>query len=76
MKVVQCKLKCDNLTMVTHIDKVFKKQPIKIGMKITLEDDLRVWEIVDLFKNSEVEHKELRRSWDWGSLTNMGVINI
>jgi len=62
MLVVQCKLKCENTTMVTHIDKVFKKQTIKQGMKIELKDDPRVWVIEEMYADSEVERKELHRS--------------
>jgi hypothetical protein len=64
MIVVQCKLKCDNVEMVTHIDKVFKKQTIKQGMKISLKDDPRIWEIETIFKDSEIDHKELHRGWN------------
>jgi len=63
MTVVQCKLRCENTTMVTHIDKVFKKQTIKQGMKVSLKDDPRVWVIEELFEG-DIERKELHRTWN------------
>jgi hypothetical protein len=50
--------------MVTHIDKVFKKQTVKQGMKIELKDDPRIWVIEEMYADSEVERKELHRSWN------------
>ncbi len=64
MQVIQCKLKCENETMVTHIDTVFKKQTIKQGMKIELKDDPRIWVIEAMYAGSEVERKDLHRSWN------------
>ena len=64
MQVIQCKLRCENTTMVTHIDKVFKKQTVKQGMKIELKDDPRIWVIEEMYADSEVERKELHRSWN------------
>jgi hypothetical protein len=64
MQVVQCKLRCENTTMVAHIDKVFKKQPIKQGMKIELKDDPRIWVIEEIFADSEIDRKDLHRTWN------------
>ncbi len=64
MKVVQCKLKCDNTYMTTFVDKVFKKQTIKEGMKVSLENDDRVWTIEKLYPESEIDHKDIHRGWN------------
>jgi len=50
--------------MVTHIDKVFKKQPIKQGMKIELKDDPIIWVIEEIFADSEIDRKDLHRTWN------------
>lgn len=64
MKVVQCKLECENVYMTTFVDKVFKKQTIKKGMKVSLENDSRVWTIAELYPDSEIDHKDLHRGWN------------
>ena len=64
MKVVQCTLKCENVSITTFVDKVFKKQTIKQGMKVSLEGDDRVWTIEKLYPDSEIDHKDLHRGWN------------
>ena len=43
-----------------------KKSDFKVGMKLTLKDDDRVWTIGEVF--STQNHFEINRKWDVGGL--------
>lgn len=62
-KLISVTLRCENVTMNTHIEHRFKKKTIKKGMLVELIDDDRVWEVEEVY-GEPIERSSLKRGWN------------